>query len=50
MGEPTHKYGMVKPRRNIGLITLAATTAGPIGSEPECEAPGMSDLTCPSGA
>jgi len=30
MGEPTHKYGMAKPRRSLGLITLAATTAGPI--------------------
>jgi hypothetical protein len=30
MGGPTHKHGMAKPRRSLGLTTLAATTTGPI--------------------
>ncbi len=34
IGEPTHEYGMDKPRRSLGLITLAATTTGPLRSGP----------------
>ena len=30
IGEPTHKHGMAKPRRSLGLVNLVATTTGPI--------------------
>jgi hypothetical protein len=32
--EPTHEHGIAEPRRSLGLITLAATTIGPIRSGP----------------